>query len=202
MTKDNAIKLALEALEESKTNNDSMEFHDRKNKAITVLREAQAEQPELWKPEDHYQDGWRDALQSVQKTLAQQPAQQLVDCHVTGVCVQSGLRAEQPAQQEPYGYVWFNKHMEHRFTRIEPHPDMGAMDIKPIYTSPPARKPLTDDTCKWARPDSDHMPDTWEASCGAMWTFTEGGPKDNDMHFCPNCGKPAIEAAHGIKEST
>ena len=99
MIKDNTIKLALEALEESKTNNDSMEFHDRKNKAITVLREAQAEQPELWKPEDHYQDGWRDALQSVQKTLAQQPAQQLVDCHATGVCVQSGLRAEQPAQR-------------------------------------------------------------------------------------------------------
>ena len=70
----------------------------------------------------------------------------------------------------------------------------------PIYTTPPARKPLTDDTCKWARPDSDHMPDTWEASCGAMWTFTEGGPKDNDMHFCPNCGKPAIEAARGINE--
>ena len=35
-----ALKLALEALEESKTNNDSMEFHDRKNKAITALEEA------------------------------------------------------------------------------------------------------------------------------------------------------------------
>ena len=35
-----AMKLALEALEESKTNNDSMEFHDRKNKAITALEEA------------------------------------------------------------------------------------------------------------------------------------------------------------------
>ena len=35
-----SMKLALEALEESKTNNDSMEFHDRKNKAITALEEA------------------------------------------------------------------------------------------------------------------------------------------------------------------
>ena len=40
-----ALKLALEALEESKTNNDTMEFHDRKNKAITAIREALAEQP-------------------------------------------------------------------------------------------------------------------------------------------------------------
>jgi hypothetical protein len=40
--------------------------------------------------------------------------------------------------QEPYGYVWFTKHMEHRFTRMKPHPEMGAMDIKPIYTTPPA----------------------------------------------------------------
>jgi len=39
--------------------------------------------------------------------------------------------------QEPYGYVWFTKHMEHRFTRMKPHPDMGAMNIKPIYTAPP-----------------------------------------------------------------
>ena len=62
--------------------------------------------------------------------------------------------------------------------------------------------PVQQEPCAWTRPDSDHMPDTWEASCGAMWTFTEGGPKDNDMHFCPKCGKPAIEAAHGIKENT
>ena len=40
------MKLALEALEESKTNNDSMEFHDRKDNAITALRDALAEQQE------------------------------------------------------------------------------------------------------------------------------------------------------------
>ncbi|CAB5212725.1 hypothetical protein UFOVP189_41 [uncultured Caudovirales phage] len=38
-----ALKLALEALEESKTYNDSMEFHDRKNKAITAVKEALAQ---------------------------------------------------------------------------------------------------------------------------------------------------------------
>ncbi len=53
--------------------------------------------------------------------------------------------------------------------------------------------------CTWTQSEDPHMPDTWEADCGAMWTFTEGGPKDNDMKFCPNCGKQTIEAAHGIK---
>jgi len=62
------------------------------------------------------------------------------------------------------------------------------------------RKPLTDECCTWKNYDDFNMPDTWEADCGAMWTFTEGGPKDNDMKFCPNCGKPTIESAHGIKE--
>jgi len=45
MTKDEALLMALEALEESKTNNDTMEFHDRKNKAITAIKQA-LEQPE------------------------------------------------------------------------------------------------------------------------------------------------------------
>lgn len=43
--------------------------------------------------------------------------------------------------------------------------------------------------CSWVQVDDLHTPDTWEAECGAMWTFTEGGPKDNNMTFCPECGK-------------
>jgi hypothetical protein len=44
------------------------------------------------------------------------------------------------------------------------------------------------DACTWSQVDDEYTPDTWEATCGAMWTFTDGGPKDNDMKFCPNCG--------------
>jgi hypothetical protein len=53
-------------------------------------------------------------------------------------------RATPPAApvQEPFGYVWFTKHMEHRFTRMKPHPDMGAMNIKPVYTAPPGQEPV------------------------------------------------------------
>ena len=38
-----ALKLALEALEESQTDNDTMEFWDRKSKAITAIKEALAQ---------------------------------------------------------------------------------------------------------------------------------------------------------------
>jgi hypothetical protein len=42
MTKDEALDLALEALEESQTDNDTMEFWDRKTKAITAIKQARA----------------------------------------------------------------------------------------------------------------------------------------------------------------
>jgi hypothetical protein len=45
MTKDEALKLALEALEEARTNDDSCEKWDRNKKAITAIKEALA-QPE------------------------------------------------------------------------------------------------------------------------------------------------------------
>jgi len=64
-----------------------------------------------------------------------------------------------------------------------------------------AEQPAQQEPCTWARPESDH-PDTWESSCGVMWMFDEGGPKDNGFHFCYRCGKQVIEAAHGIKENT
>lgn len=54
---------------------------------------------------------------------------------------------------------------------------------------------MTNDHCTWKQHDDLEMSDTWEADCGAMWTFSEGGPKENEMHYCPNCGRPAIEAA-------
>lgn len=52
-------------------------------------------------------------------------------------------------------------------------------------------------TCTWRPHDDIDMPGTWEAGCGALWTFTEGGPRDNDMRFCPQCGKPAVEVLEG-----
>ena len=41
-----ALKLALDALEESQTDNDTMEFWDRKSKAITAIKVALAQPPQ------------------------------------------------------------------------------------------------------------------------------------------------------------
>ena len=33
--------------------------------------------------------------------------------------------------------------------------------------------------------------------CGAALEFTDGGPVENDVHFCPNCGKKLVIAEKG-----
>lgn len=42
--------------------------------------------------------------------------------------------------------------------------------------------------CEWFCTDDDA--NLWECSeCGAEWILEAGTPTDNDMHFCPACGK-------------
>jgi hypothetical protein len=52
---------------------------------------------------------------------------------------------------------------------------------------PPVARPVAHQ-CHWMQTDDQHTPDTYHAPCGVAWTFTEGGPVENDMHFCPKCG--------------
>ena len=40
----------------------------------------------------------------------------------------------------------------------------------------------------------------WSTSCGRSWTFIEGGPKDNRVHYCHGCGKPVRIADEPNKE--
>jgi hypothetical protein len=42
--------------------------------------------------------------------------------------------------------------------------------------------------CTWTKSADPHMPDTFDATCGVVWTFTDGGPAENDVRFCPGCG--------------
>jgi len=39
--------------------------------------------------------------------------------------------------------------------------------------------------CEWVNDDA-----MWEGSCGIVWEFPHGGPRDNDVNFCPKCGLP------------
>lgn len=47
--------------------------------------------------------------------------------------------------------------------------------------------------CTWTKSPDPSTPDTYSATCGAVWTFTDGGPTENDMHFCPKCGNILME---------
>ncbi len=29
----------------------------------------------------------------------------------------------------------------------------------------------------------------WDGDCGISWIFEDGGPEENDMNFCPSCGR-------------
>lgn len=40
--------------------------------------------------------------------------------------------------------------------------------------------------CGW-KLDSDIF--AWETSCGGLFVINDGTPKENDMKFCPYCGK-------------
>lgn len=43
--------------------------------------------------------------------------------------------------------------------------------------------------CEWTCEDEDG--DTWECNkCGALWTLNNGTPQDNNIRFCPECGRP------------
>ena len=43
--------------------------------------------------------------------------------------------------------------------------------------------------CTWTQSRDPSMPDTFYATCGVVWTFTEGGPAENGMVFCPGCAR-------------
>lgn len=48
-------------------------------------------------------------------------------------------------------------------------------------------------TCKWFQEDDYDAADTYQAECGAHWTFMEGGPVHNSVKYCMCCGKPVTE---------
>ena len=41
-------------------------------------------------------------------------------------------------------------------------------------------------TCKW---EEDKFEGGWSGSCETRWWLDYGTPKENEMNFCPKCGK-------------
>ena len=52
---------------------------------------------------------------------------------------------------------------------------------------------MSEIVCIWKAENNEYMPGTYESTCGIVWTFTEGGVKDNGVNFCFRCGKKVEE---------
>jgi predicted nucleic acid-binding Zn-ribbon protein len=58
------------------------------------------------------------------------------------------------------------------------------------------------ETCTWKR-TGDFERNEWNGDCGAEWMFTDGGPVENEVSFCPKCGRKLIEVpleAHEVED--
>ena len=45
------------------------------------------------------------------------------------------------------------------------------------------------DICEWKQDKNG----VWETDCGNMFEIIDGTPSDNDLKFCPYCGKNLIQ---------
>lgn len=51
------------------------------------------------------------------------------------------------------------------------------------------------ETCTWTEQDDKDMPGTYASSCGEMWSFTDGGVKENRVTYCHHCGGKVVSAS-------
>ena len=50
-------------------------------------------------------------------------------------------------------------------------------------------------TCTWTEQDDQDMPGTYESSCGEIWSFIDGGVKENRVTYCHHCGGKVVPAS-------
>ena len=85
---------------------------------------------------------------------------------------------------EPAGTVGYTVHgTQYVNWRTKP-PAHGT----PLYTTPQptqAQAGAVPLTCVWTHNEDDGF---WETACGEAWRFDDGGPGENNMHFCHSCG--------------
>lgn len=68
-------------------------------------------------------------------------------------------------------------------------PQWPDCPMRVVYSAP---KPITPTSalrapdCTWAHETEDG--DTWISTCGHLWSFTDGGPSENDCRYCHKCG--------------
>ena len=62
---------------------------------------------------------------------------------------------------------------------------------KALLMSEAALKKWQSATCHWSCPEPEDDA-YWETDCGLVWEFQEGGPRENDVRFCPKCGRRLV----------
>ena len=79
--------------------------------------------------------------------------------------------------------VFLDRHEAQQYLEDHEQPIPLYTTPQPIQAVPPAgREPLT---CEWTHNEDDGF---WETACGEAWRFDDGGPGENNMHFCHSCG--------------
>ena len=53
--------------------------------------------------------------------------------------------------------------------------------------------------CTWTESDSDYD-DHWETLCDNAFTLLDGTPKENDMVYCPYCGRKIQEVVIAVAD--
>lgn len=107
---------------------------------------------------------------------------------------------------EPHEYVWnpdgtFNIGQE-RALSTKAGPCHG-WEIYPIFTDDQllaygAAQRLAGrerETCTWTEQDDLDMPGTYTSSCGEMWSFIDGGVKEDRVTYCHHCGGKVVPAS-------
>jgi hypothetical protein len=61
--------------------------------------------------------------------------------------------------------------------------------------TPPQPAAQERETCTWTEQDDKDMPGTYASSCGEMWSFIDGGVKENRVTYCHHCGGKVVLAA-------
>ncbi len=51
--------------------------------------------------------------------------------------------------------------------------------------------------CSWWKDMDDWDGNNWESDCGASWVFIDEGPVQNEMQYCPKCGKKLSQLPAG-----
>jgi hypothetical protein len=57
-------------------------------------------------------------------------------------------------------------------------------------SQPTNPRSAADTTCVWE--EDDEMCGVFDTKCGTSFEFTEGGPEENGMKYCPYCGKTLV----------